>query len=131
MRANLSMLAALLGLGSLTACQTTAAFEPAPAIFAGGAGDKTLSQLTQAVSGALGGQSVQLAPDVLSKSSVLILETKLPQSLNERRDMALMNDRARPRPDHFELMTTGRECYLIHRETKAKIVLPGVKCQLA
>jgi hypothetical protein len=74
---------------------------------------------------------VQLAPDVLSKSSVLILETKLPRSMNEGRDIAFMNDRARPRPDHFELMTTGRECYLIHRETKAKIALPGVKCQLA
>lgn len=118
-----------LGLGLTAACQTTSATgDPVAAMLSSPPSAQTLETISNAVSEALGGQSVQLSPNILTTSSTLSLETKISRSLDQSRNAGMMNDRSRPRPDHFDLMSTGQKCYLVHRDTQAQYPLPGVKC---
>lgn len=108
------------------ACQTTAT--PVPAVLSETSPEVTAA-LGTAASKALNGVDVTLAPDVLTTSSTLVLETKIPQTLDGNRYTGLLNDRARPAPDVFKLMKTGNTCYLLHEESGKKMPLGNMKCQ--
>ena len=117
------------GLGTVlmaSACQTTAA--PQPAVLSETSPEVTAA-LSTAASQALGGVGVTLAPDVLTTSPTLVLETKIPQTLDRNRYTGLVNDRARPAPDVFKLMKAGNSCYLLHEESGKKMPLGNMKCQ--
>ena len=107
------------------ACQTTA--KPVPAVLSE-TSPKVTAALGTAASQALGGVGVTLAPDVLTTSSTLVLETKIPQAIDRQRYTGLLNDRARPAPDVFKLMKAGSTCYLLHEESGKKMPLGNMKC---
>lgn len=112
----------------VAACQTTAAPEPVEAVLKSPSAETT-ERLSAAASEALGGVGVTLAPSVLTTSSTLTLETKIPQTMNSNRNTGLLNDRARPAPDVFKLMMTGESCYLYHEASGKKMPLAGVDCK--
>jgi len=101
---------------TLGACQTTADTVPVEAQLTKSS-PATTAILTQAVSKALGGRNITLAPNILTDSSKLIMDPKF------------VDDRSMERPDHFTLMKEGKTCYLVHEETSAKIPLAQVNCQ--
>ncbi len=113
----------------LAACQTTASGPPAEAMLMESSSSST-KLLSKAVSQALGGVDVNLASNVLMDSSVLTIETRIPQSMDGGRMVGAMNDRARPKPERFTLMKEGRSCYLVHENTGQKMPLGRLKCQV-
>ena len=98
---------------AFSACQTTAGSE---AVLSESS-PQTTAALSQAVSKALGGREVTLAPNVLMESSKLVMDPKY------------VGDRSRERPDHFTLMKDSSGCYLIHEESGTKTPLGTLNCQ--
>lgn len=102
---------------ALAACQTSAPLsEPVGARLLESSSANT-AVLSKAVSEALGGRKVTLAPNVLMDRSTLVMDPKF------------VSSRSLQRPDHFRLMTNGQSCYLVHEETGASMPLKGMKCE--
>ena len=123
------LLTIISGLGTALmagACQTTASAEPA---VLSETSPEVTAALSAAASKALNGVGVTLAPNVLTTSSTLVLETKIPKTMDRNRYTGLINDRARPAPDVFKLMKTGNSCYLLHEQSGQKMPLGNMKCQ--
>ncbi len=98
-------------------CQTTTANStPVNAVLSAPSA-KTLAKINDAVSKALGGRTVTLAENILTTDSQLVMDPKFVES------------RSVQRPDHFALMMAGKSCYLVHRESGAKLPLSRVKCR--
>ena len=101
----------------LSACQTTQPLsEPVQARLVKSTSANT-AVLSKAVSEALGGRKVTLAPNVLMDKSTLVMDPKF------------VDDRSFQRPDHFRLMTNGQSCYLVHEESGKSMPLKGMDCQ--
>ena len=111
------------------ACQTTPLSEPVPAIRADSGDSKTVDVLSKAASEMLYGTGITLAPNVLTTNSVLVMESKITPSMNPLETAGRINDRARPAPERFELMTDGRDCFLVRSKTGKKMLLKGVNCK--
>lgn len=77
--------------------------------------DKSTPELAQAVSAALNGAPVTLAPDALMRDSVLIVEKPL-----TGRDLG--------RPERFQLIKAGKDCWLVHERTGARTRLASTTC---
>lgn len=115
-------LVAVLAMG-LWACQT-ANLEPIPAVIV----DPTAEgreALENAVSEALDGVRVTLAPDALTLSSHLILDRQWPIS----RDALQGEGRRLARPEHFQLIIQGGACILVHRESGERHMLADTRCR--
>ena len=78
--------------------------------------DKPAPELGQAVSAMLGGAPVTLAPDALTRDSVLIVEKR-----RTGRDL--------DKPEHFRLVKKGNECVLVHERTGARTKLASTTCE--
>lgn len=100
----------------LASCQTTADNTPSEAVLMESSPAATAA-LSEAVSSALGGRKVTLAPNVLLDSPKLVMDPKF------------VDDRSLERPDHFRLVKEGQDCYLVHEENLSKWSLPNVKCK--
>jgi hypothetical protein len=86
--------------------------------------DESRAELQTVVSEALHGADVMLAADALTQSSLLIIERRKIQSL----DNPPLSGRDLGRPEHFQLVTTGSQCVLIHESTKARYELTETGC---
>lgn len=118
MRQPFAILAGGIIAAALSACQTTASSDPVEALLLESSPEVT-RVLSDAVSQAMGGSKVTLAPDVLTQSSKLVMDPKF------------VDDRSFQRPDHFKLMKDGASCYLLHEESGQKMPLGKVKCKAA
>jgi hypothetical protein len=76
----------------------------------------TLQEIENAVSNATGGGKVTLAADVLTRSSLLVIE----RSMSTGRDLG--------RPYHFQLVITAGECKLLDRQTGKHWPLVQAEC---
>lgn len=76
----------------------------------------TFQEIENAVSGGTGGGKVTLAADVLTKSSLLVIE----RSMSMGRDLG--------RPYHFQLVIAGSECKLLDRQTGKHWPLIQAEC---
>ncbi|MEX2123211.1 MAG: hypothetical protein WD795_04925 [Woeseia sp.] len=87
-------------------------------------GDESRAELKQVVRDALHGADVMLAADALTESSMLIIERRKMQSL----DNPPLSGRELGRPEHFHLVTTGTQCVLIHEKGGARYELREARC---
>lgn len=103
-----------------------AAPEPVPAILMQSS-PLALEELETVVSKALNGMPVTLAPNVLMKKSTLIIE-RAPQ----RSIVGIpAGGRMIERPHHFNLMSAGDDCLLVHQETNMAYKLDSAECRPA
>ncbi|MGB0905941.1 MAG: hypothetical protein ACPGVT_00505 [Maricaulaceae bacterium] len=84
----------------------------------------THKNLTAAVSQALNGIKVMIAPQELTRHSTLIID---PPGMQ---DMAT-GGRSTARPDHFDLKTAQGKCLLVHRQTGTVFPLKTATCRPA
>ncbi len=74
------------------------------------------TELLHVVSSTLGGRTVTIADDALTKDSMLIIE---PKNLTGR-DFG--------KPDHFRLVISNSRCVLVHEESDARLELTETGC---
>ncbi len=74
------------------------------------------TELLHVVSSTLGGRTVTIADDALTKDSMLIIE---PKNLTGR-DFG--------KPDHFRLVLSDSRCVLVHQESDARSELMETGC---
>ena len=110
-------------LALLMGCKTVSEQESYPALLSESSAD-TLLVITKVVSEAMDGRSVKISEDVLSTTNSFSI------MLNNKTSIANspINGRIQERPQHFELMKRGSECYLLHVESGNAYVLEGVQC---
>ncbi len=82
------------------------------------------SELTQVVSEALNGVSVTLADDVLTKTSLLIIERARQKGPDNNRILG----RDLSVPDQFRLVINGEQCFLIHQKNSNRYLLAKSFC---
>jgi len=107
----------------VAACNMNSVHEDRPARIVDPS-DESRAELQTVVSEALHGADVMLAADALTQSSLLIIERRKIQSL----DNPPLSGRDLGRPEHFQLVTTGSQCVLIHESTKARYELIETGC---
>ena len=106
-----------------SACETLLARAQQPAVLTGPVA-QSLPELNRVISEALNGAPVRLADDALRHDSVLTIERIQP------RDAAglPLNGRELGRPEHFQLVTRGPHCILIHERTGNSWTLRSATC---
>ncbi len=100
---------------ALCACKTDAVRAEAPAHVVDPT-PESHAELQQVVSNALGGRSVTIADDALTKGSMLIIEPKY------------LTGRDLGKPEQFQLLLNGSACVLIHLGSDARYVLTKTNC---
>lgn len=84
-----------------------------------------VTQLHHAVSAALGGRHVTLAPDALTNSDLLIIQPAIHRSLQGR----LASGRSTGRPAIFHLRLRDSRCVLVHDGSKYSMALKSARCR--
>jgi hypothetical protein len=112
--------AALLSAG---ACRTAQARPDVPAVITEPT-SQTRAELVQAVSAALGGSTVTLADDALTRDDKLVVERKRQLDPNGLR----VNGRDLGRPETFRLMKNGTDCVLVHENSGRRFPLAQTAC---
>ena len=110
------------GLG-LAGCKTNPTHEVRPARVVNPT-PESRAELQRAVSDMLHGADVALADDALTTSSVLIVERRRSRSL----ESPPLSGRDLGQPAHFQLVTTGNDCVLIHENDRARHELLETEC---
>ena len=113
-------LAALLSAG---ACRTAQARPDVPAVISEPT-SQTRAELVEAVSAALGGATVTLADDALTRDNTLVVERKRhldPSGLP-------VNGRDLGRPETFRLVKNGADCVLLHENSGRRFPLSQTAC---
>lgn len=82
------------------------------------------AELQRAVSKMLSGADVMLADEALTKSSILTIERKRTQSL----DNPPLSGRDLGTPERFHLLLTGTGCVLVHESDESMVPLPETDC---
>ncbi len=100
---------------SLAACKTGTVRADMPAYIVNPT-PASRTELLQVVSSTLGGRTVTIADDALTKDSMLIIE---PKNLTGR-DFG--------KPDHFLLVLSNSRCVLVHQESDARSELMETSC---
>lgn len=108
----LSTVAVLL---ALAACRTGAVRAEVPARIVEPT-PESRAELQHVVSSTLGGRSVTIADDALTKDSLLIMEPKH------------LTGRDLRKPDHFRLVLSDSRCVLVHQESDARFELTQTRC---
>lgn len=85
----------------------------------------SLEELTGVVRSALNGVPVTLADDVLMTESRLTIE----RSATQRIGQPQMPGRSYERPEHFDLVLDGRQCFLVHADTELRWMLVETTCE--
>jgi hypothetical protein len=110
------------GLG-LVACKTNPTQEARPARIVDPT-PESRAELRRAVSDMLFGADVALADDALTTSSALIVERRRSRSL----ESPPLSGRDLGQPARFQLVTTGKQCVLIHENDQARYELLETEC---
>jgi len=91
--------------------------------------DDNLQLITQAVSDALNGTNVTLAPDTFTTSNSLTTERMMQDKLGQEG----MNGRLMQTPDNishrFKLLKTGNDCYLYYENKEKLVPIKGLVCK--
>ena len=82
------------------------------------------ADIRQAVAAALG-KDVLIADDALTKSSVLIIERRIPRTLEGR----IGSGRTLDPPETFQLVLKGDQCILVHDRTGESYPLENARCR--
>ncbi len=114
---------AILGAG----CKTVPPTKGTPALLTN-ASPKVIAEIQDVVSQALSGVKVTIAPDVLTKNPVLIMEK--PEFLSPAGDPIMGRRMETPQEaaDHFSLSKSNGKCVLTHEQTGTNYVLKSAKC---
>lgn len=115
---------ALSALVMLSACASVAG-QDGPAVLTA-ATTQTHAELVKVVSTALNVPTVTIAADALTSDSELIIERGIARDAGGRR----LQGRELSQPEHFQLVSTGTRCVLVHRRTKAEYELSTARCRL-
>lgn len=115
---------ALSGLVMLSACASVAG-QDGPAVLTE-ATKESHEELVKIVSAALNVPTVTLAADALTSESELIIERAPARDSGGRR----LQGRELSGPEHFQLITAGNRCVLVHTRTRAEYKLSTAKCRL-
>ncbi len=107
-------------------CQSSNQTSSGPAVLSASSTDNTRI-LSTAMSQALNGTKVTLAPDVFTQSS----QHSLQRNTDNPRGMAGLNGRLMGVPEihRFSLIRTGENCLLRYEKTGKTYPLQGLKCQ--
>lgn len=117
-------LCAIIGITLLSgACSTVANAENEPAVLINPSAN-TQAELKDVVSKALGGRTVRLAADSLTKENRLIID----KATHMRGGNPIMG-RKIEKPDHFYLMMSGTDCLLRHEQSGEIYKLRTTECQ--
>jgi hypothetical protein len=114
----------LSALVTLSACASVAG-QDGPAVLTE-ATTQTHQELVQVVSAAMNAPTLTIAADALTTDSELIIERAPARDAGGRR----LQGRELSQPEHFQLITTGGRCVLLHVRTKAEYELSSAKCRL-
>lgn len=107
-----------------TGCSSTTGLQAdTPALRTSGT-DASRTEIEQVISSALGGVAVTVADDALTQDSVLIIE----RGLRRRVDAPPELGRDYGRPQRFQLVIDGRQCFLVHEETRLRWLLAETRC---
>lgn len=110
----------------LTACQTTAAQQPISATLAD-MDSKTMNKLSEVLSKAMDGRHVKLdAEKLIGQKTISVPPAKLALEGGQPID-----GRSMAMPTHFDVMMSGRKCYLQRRDTGETYKLGGIACSPA
>jgi len=82
------------------------------------------AEIVAAVAAALGGAPVAVAPEALTRSSLLTFEHREPAGIPDR----VLTGRDLGRPEQFRLVTDGKACYLVHETGTAHVTLLRAQC---
>ena len=108
----------------LAACSAPVVQAEGPALVTN-PGPESLGEIEQAVSAAMGGAGVTLAEDVLTDSSVLVIERGLQRGFGRTPELG----RDLGRPYRFQLVKDGSECLLVDQQSGRRWPLPAVECR--
>jgi hypothetical protein len=108
----------------LSACASVAG-QKGPALLTS-ATTETHAELVKAVSAALNVPTVTLAADALTTDSELVIERTPARDAGGRR----LQGREVSQPEHFQLVTAGTRCLLVHTRTQTEYELPNARCRL-
>jgi hypothetical protein len=103
---------------ALTACNSLPAQADRPALIAS-ATPETRAELIAALEQALGEREIMLAPDALTRTSVLTLESGIGGAARGR-DLGM--------PERFDLVLSGERCFLVHARTDRRFELERSGC---
>ena len=115
---------ALSALVMLSACASVAG-QDGPAVLSE-ATPETHEELVKIVSSALNVPTVTIAADALTNDSQLIIERAPVRDAGGRR----LQGRELSQPEHFQLVSAGGRCVLVHARTNAEYELSTAKCML-
>lgn len=107
----------------LVACKMNPMHEDRPARVVNPTAESR-AELQRVVSDMLYGADVALADDALTTSSVLIVERRRHRSL----ESPPLSGRDLGHPERFQLVTTGKDCVLIHENDRARRELLDTEC---
>jgi len=82
------------------------------------------AEIVAAIATALGAVPVSVAPDALTRSSLLTLEHREPERIPDR----ALTGRDLGRPERFRLVTDGKACILVHETGTARVTLLRSRC---
>lgn len=108
---------------ALSACKNGTLQEETPALVSE-PGPESRAELQGLVSTALGGVDVLLADDVLSESSVLIVERQARRDPQGKR----LPGRELGKPEKFQLLLSGNHCVLLQQSTGKRWDLQETRC---
>ena len=109
---------------ALFACKTITTVEPVEALLVDMNEDIKL-QITKIVSDSMAGKSVRIADSVFSADSRMSVATNMTTTFEGNP----INGRVTERPQHYQLMLRGQDCYILHEETGAEYPLLDVACK--
>lgn len=115
---------ALSALVMLSACASVAG-QDGPAVLTE-ATTQTHDELVKVVSAALNVPTVTIAADALTSDSELIIERAPARDAGGRR----LQGRELSQPEHFQLVSAGSRCVLVHARTKAEYEISTATCRL-
>ncbi len=122
---SLVMATAIFGTG----CQTVPPSKGEPALLTN-ASPKVTAELQDVISKALNGVKVTIAPDVLTKSSVLSVEKPEFRSLAGDPIMGRRMEMPEDALDQFSLGKSKSKCVLTHEKTGKTYVLKHARCMV-
>jgi hypothetical protein len=87
--------------------------------------EASTTELMQVISAANGGVQVTIAEDALTTSSVLVIERGLRRSIDRPPELG----RDYGRPQRFQLVLDGRQCFLVQQSTGLRWLLRETTCE--
>jgi len=106
-----------------TACRLPVTQPDTPALLTN-PGPETLQELEQTLSTAMNGAQISLATDVLTKTSVLVIERGMQRGINRAPELG----RDLGQPYRFQLVIKGQQCLLVDKQNGTEWPLSSAEC---